>query len=252
MLNRGEPGLGGGMISPLVIENEKLADNNDDGDNDNDDDANNSSEEDSSEPNFMEKFLGKFVNFDRIRPLIENAISKGKGLIFMSQTLDNGTTIEKTIETDPSNIEDPFSSNGNEMNGLKLFNALLGRGDEKEKDDDKPINWKGIPMPIGKQIVERIDNDENDMMMPPYLRQCHELRFHLKTLCSDINRFFACASLRTGLPRWFFLSLMLTCSAFMIWLGIFVLSMIRRMKKNEVSHSFSLSFKSMSIYLFYV
>ena len=106
-------------------------------------------------------------------------------------------------------------------------------------NDRDSINWKGRPLIVGKPIAVPFAGDLDDgpePMFPHYrFRECRPIRFHFSTLCHDINNLFTCASMRTGLPRWFFLTLVLSISFLMIWLGIFTLSMLRRLRRREVS-----------------
>jgi hypothetical protein len=177
---------------------------------------------------------------------IEKARDKfnGGNFIYYAKLLENGTVIESFDKPIDENIpfdDDIVSDVGQPP--LRLLNALLG-GDhhmiasdagEREMLPGVHQNWKGRPLPIGKPVVEELEGSD----IPPYrrnmFRECRPIKFHYATLCHDLNNFFTCAAMHTGLPRWFFLSLILLCSFFMLWLGIFILSMIRRMKRQEVS-----------------
>ena len=138
-----------------------------------------------------------------------------------------------------------IGNDNTEISPFKIINAILAdhgmiADDINEKisynsDNDELIpgrnpNWKGRPLPFGKPVVEEISGPHYGHIF----RECRPIEFHLKTLCHDINNFFTCASMRTGLPRWFFLSTILLSSFFLVWLGLFFLSMVRRMRRIEV------------------
>jgi hypothetical protein len=93
---------------------------------------------------------------------------------------------------------------------------------------------KGRPLQFGNSVVEEVSNQYPVDERGYIIRECRPLSFSFKTMCYDINNFFTCASMRTGLPRWFFVSTILLSSLLMFWLGIFMLSMIRRMKRVQV------------------
>ena len=174
----------------------------------------------------------------------------GSNFIYYAKMLENGTIIEsynKPID-ESFNADDSSLDNDESYSPFKILNAILADHGmipvdsdnrnsvilSKELPPGRNPNWKGRPLPFGKPIVEEVPSENGYI-----LRQCRPLSFSFKTMCYDINNFFTCASMRTGLPRWFFLSTIIFSSVFMFWLGIFILSLIRRMRKAEVCSNFS-------------
>jgi hypothetical protein len=136
--------------------------------------------------------------------MIPNSDMDGE-FYYFAQLLENGTIIESFKRPEPRQ---------------KI--GLLGG-----KDD---IDNQGLPY--------QMPSFQDRGFMPYHerrvLRQCiMPLKFQWSTLCHDVNNFFNCLSIRSGLPKWFFLSMILLASFSMIWLSLFILSMLRRMRRRE-------------------
>jgi Brain specific membrane anchored protein len=241
-LVNGQPGA---QDDPVFIEIKPI-DEEDDDEEESKDGENSSSVEASKEKPEEETpsnfgFLNPFKLASIVSSVIERAKSKiGSGNFrYYAKFLENGTVLESFEK--PSESNEAMRLDDNDEAPFKIINAMLNDHrlagedvDEEHRHAGLHPNWKGRPLPIGQPIIENLDEFNRP---PPFrmYRECRPIKFQFSTLCHDINNFFNCASMRTGLPRWFFMSLILLCSFFMLWLGIFILSMIRRMKRQEVS-----------------
>lgn len=154
----------------------------------------------------MRHFCNKVL--DRLNnAMIPNSNMDGE-FYYFAQLLENGTIIESFKRPEPR----------------KKIGLLGG------KDD---IDNHGLP-------YQMPSFPDRGFIQLPYgnerrvLRQCiMPLKFQWATLCHDVNNFFNCLSIRSGLPKWFFLSMILMASFSMIWLSFFILSMLRRMRRRE-------------------
>ena len=160
----------------------------------------------------------------------------------------NGTVVKEYNELPegsiPDSLFDTLAGNdeaNSDANNNQIEPKIIHIQDPFNINDRDSINWKGRPLMIGEPISVPFGGSEggDDLGHPMFhhyrFRECRPISFHFSTLCHDINNLFTCASMRTGLPRWFFLTLVLTISFLMIWLGLFTLSMLRRLRKREVS-----------------
>lgn len=239
----------GEPVGPTPIDQQSVVDVklNDD---DDDDDSDSSSEEtiddnakvqDISSDSDSDSFFG-FLNPFKLMDIVNNAYEKAKSqfngtnFIYYARLLENGTIIESYNKPIDEVDDSPFGGDES-ISPFKIINAILADHGMIPVTDELPPgrnpHWKGRPLQFGNPVVEEVSNQYPVDERGYIIRECRPLSFSFKTMCYDINNFFTCASMRTGLPRWFFVSTILISSLFMFWLGIFMLSMIRRMKRVQ-------------------
>jgi hypothetical protein len=148
-----------------------------------------------------------FENFEKI---LQSMPDKGKGnYVYTAEVQPNGE------------VKENFQS-------LDDFT-----GDSKVESE--PINWKR-PFSMLAPPKFAFEQANEDLPEYPYhSRVCYTpIQLRWSTFCRDVNNMFNCASMYTRLPRWILLLTVVLVSCFFLWMGIFFVSMLSRMKKHQV------------------
>lgn len=119
------------------------------------------------------------------------------------------------------------NDNDNNDSGFYYYAQILSNGTVIESVKRPFIKLFGGSDDIDSQMF-------NKQEALNHLR-CHPISFNWRNMCHDANNLFNCLSIRYGLPKWFFLSLTLVSSFLMIWMGLYILAMIKHVGRREVS-----------------
>lgn len=183
-------------------------------------------------------------NVDGLFSILSSLLNRGEPNMI---AIDEPEFVEQPQEA-LNNEETSFGKLHNFYNSIfdKMMNVMHSKMNDDQNDGGffyyaQILSNGTVIESVKRPFIRLFGGDDNDVdrqmfneqSKEAYHSRCHPISFNWRNMCHDTNKLFNCLSIRYGLPKWFFLSLTLVSSFLMIWMGLYILAMIRHIGRRE-------------------